>query len=101
MKKEKRKGTIAGGLDKVRYVRIEGDAKSCGLMVGAEGPSKDGCNWISDVAKGVKRRKCGAFSPSGSMKIFKWTAKAMRPRQHFSAVGNITRLCCNNIGNEV
>lgn len=24
------------------------------------------------------------------MKIFKWTTKPMRPRQHFSAVGNIT-----------
>lgn len=46
LKKRKGKGTIAGSLDKARYVRIEGDAKPRGQMAGAEGPSKGRYNWM-------------------------------------------------------
>lgn len=96
LKKKRGKGTIVGGLDKARYVRIEGGAKFCGRMAGAEGPSKGRYNWILRRSEGGETSgvEFVVFSfPLGSMKISKWTAKTMRPRHHFPAIGNNVTFC--------
>jgi hypothetical protein len=60
-----------------------------GEWQGRKGQAKAVIIGSSDAARGFETEKCGAFFPSGLMKIFKWTAKSVRPRQHFLPVGNV------------